>query len=223
VRFGRRFAAGGRYLSDVWQLNLDALAWRDVTDCTVMGSQHDSEPLRFPATAAAVAVPYRGRILLVGGHVKENKKKPEVPLAVHMFDPARGSWSVLACGGSVPCTRGGHVACVIGDDLYLVGGEGPTRRSQDGVKVLDLTTCEWSDLELESSGKGPSPRSALVATAYQNRCVHVFIFCSVTKDDDRRSLISRPSSPRQCPSFCFALDLWQVRPHQVTFHSLGRT
>lgn len=127
-------------------------------------------PPGFPATAAAAAVQHRGRVLLVGGHVKENKKNPRAPLTVRVLDPAARTWSVLGCDGDVPRTRGGHVVCVIGECLYVFGGEGPTRRLEEGVRALDLATNTWATLEIQSGVKGPSPRSALVATAYQGRC-----------------------------------------------------
>lgn len=53
---------------------------------------------------------------------------------------------------------------------YLFGGEGARLRLQQGVKVLDLMTNEWSELVLPSDGKkGPESRTALAATAYQDR------------------------------------------------------
>jgi hypothetical protein len=161
-------AAGGRYLSDVWHLNLETLAWTDVTTTYgVTDHPDDPVPAQFPATAAAVALPHRGRILLIGGHVKQ--KDPQAALAVRVLDPVRGSWSVLHCDGDVPTTRGSHAACIIGDKVYLLGGEGPTRRQMAGVAVLDLASNTWSALKIEGPVTGPSPRSALVATAYQDR------------------------------------------------------
>ena len=104
----------------MWQLNLDTLAWSNVTSSyEVSDHPDDPVPARFPATAAAVALPHRGRILLIGGHVKQ--KDPKAPLAVRVLDPTRSTWSVLHCGGDVPLTRGSHVASIIGDTVFVLG------------------------------------------------------------------------------------------------------
>jgi hypothetical protein len=173
-----RCAAGGRYLSDVWQLNLETLTWTNVTGAYAIteAAQEDAEGAEsaaFPACAAAVAIPHRGRALLIGGHAKAQKGDPNAKLVVRVLDPARRTWGVLTCSGDVPLARGGHAAAIIGDKVYVFGGEGRARlRLQTGVKVLDLITNEWSDLEWPSSPKAaPEPRSALAATAYQDRCV----------------------------------------------------
>lgn len=57
---------------------------------------------------------------------------------------------------------------------YVFGGEGARLRLQQGLKVLDLMTNDWSELDLPADGKqGPEPRTALTATAYQDRCACV--------------------------------------------------
>jgi Galactose oxidase, central domain len=169
----RCHAAGGRYLSDVWQLNLETLTWSVVTD-TYEVAEHPDDPVpaRFPASAAAVALPHRGRVLLIGGHVK--RKDPKAPLAVRVLDPARTSWSVLHCDGNVSRTRGSHVACIIGDRVFVLGGESPKRQLQAGIQVLDLQTNTWSELHPEGDSAGPPPASGMVMSAYQRRYLMVF-------------------------------------------------
>lgn len=55
--------------------------------------------------------------------------------------------------------------------VYIVGGEDPQRRLLDGVHALDLTTGTWSLLDKKGDplSGGPSPRSAMIITAYQDR------------------------------------------------------
>ena len=156
----------------MWQLNLESFVWTDVTSSFSVES-HPDDPVvaEFPATAAAVAVPHRGRALLIGGHVKD--KDVAAPLAVRVLDPARSAWSVLHCDGEVPRTRGSHAACIIGDRIYVVGGERPNRRLQAGVQVLDLVTNSWSPLVVEGQVQGPAASSALVVAAYLDRCAHL--------------------------------------------------
>lgn len=164
----------------MWQLNLETLAWSEVTSSyDVVEHGDDPVPAQFPASAASVALAHRGRILLIGGHMKPKdpkakKKDPALPLAVRVLDPARSSWSVLQASGDVPRTRGSHAACIVGDRVYVLGGEGPTRRLQAGIAVLDLQSNTWSQVEIEGDNPGPAPCSALVATAYQDRYIVTF-------------------------------------------------
>lgn len=121
----KELAAGGRYLSDVWQLNLETLTWTNVTTAysqEANGSTTDEIPDDtvanvFPACAAAVALSHRGRALLIGGHTKAQKNNPSAPLIVRVLDPARQTWGALPCSGAVPAARGSHVAAIIGDKV----------------------------------------------------------------------------------------------------------
>lgn len=64
--------------------------------------------------------------------------------------------------------------------VYVFGGEGPRLRLQPGVSVLDLMTNEWSTLPWPSDARNaPEPRSALVATSYQDRYVYPLSPCPV--------------------------------------------
>lgn len=119
------YAAGGRYLSDVWQLNLETLAWTNVTTAyskaangaTAEIAADNNGTAAFPACAAAVALSHRGRALLIGGHTKAQKNNPSAPLVVRVLDPARQTWGVLPCSGAVPAARGSHAAGIIGDKV----------------------------------------------------------------------------------------------------------
>lgn len=131
------YVAGGRYLADVWQLNLETLTWTNVTtafsqEANGADVEGDGPPTNgaavFPACAAAVALPHRGRALLLGGHTKAQKNNPSAPLVVRMLDPARRTWGLLPCSGAVPAARGSHVAAIIGDKV----------RSHDSVAFVHL-------------------------------------------------------------------------------------
>lgn len=170
-------------MQDVWQLNLETLAWNNMTtafnpadtsaesngEATDTASTPTSTA--FPASAAGVAIPHRGRALLIGGHSKAQKADPSAELTVRVLDPARHTWGVLPCTGSVPPARGGHAAALIGDKVYVFGGEGSRLRLQPGVSVLDLMTNEWSTIPWPADARrAPEPRAALVGTSYQDRC-----------------------------------------------------
>ena len=74
--------AGGRYLGDVWVLDLDTLTWTPANDC--LNSQSSASPPPssdpattpppppppFPSTAGHVLLPWEGNILSIGGHTK---------------------------------------------------------------------------------------------------------------------------------------------------------
>lgn len=109
----------------MWQLNLETLTWTDVTTAFAQeangsapeDASDSAAAAVFPACAAAVALPHRGRALLIGGHTKAQKGNPSAPLVVRVLDPARHTWGVLPCSGAVPAARGSHVAAVIGDKV----------------------------------------------------------------------------------------------------------
>ena len=170
-------------MPDVWQLNLETLAWNNMTtafDPADVAAESNGDAAStpsvaaspaFPASAAGVAIPHRGRALLIGGHTKAQKTDPSTELTVRVLDPARHTWGVLPCTGSVPPARGGHAAALIGDKVYVFGGDGSRLRLQAGVSVLDLMTNEWTTLPWPADERrAPEPRSALVRASYQDRC-----------------------------------------------------
>jgi hypothetical protein len=67
-----------------------------------------------------------------------------------MLDETTGCWQELKCGGSPPSVRGGHSATLVGDLLVVFGGEDDHRRVQDDLHVLDLLTCTWSQVRVNS-------------------------------------------------------------------------
>jgi len=83
VTESRGYSAGGRYLADLWQLDLDNLEWSCTT--AAFGAGGD-EAAAMPPCAGMVVLPHRGRILVVGGHTKD--KRTSEPLMVRVLDPA---------------------------------------------------------------------------------------------------------------------------------------
>ena len=63
-------------------------------------------------------------------------------------------------------------ATLIGNCIYVFGGEDKARRAVNDLYVLDLTTLEWS--LPTASGAPPSARSAHVAAAVDDRFLLVF-------------------------------------------------
>lgn len=63
-------------------------------------------------------------------------------------------------------------ATLIGNKVYIFGGEDPRRKLFNELWTLDLTTLEWA--QPDTTGPAPCPRSAHTAVQYRNR--HIVIF-----------------------------------------------
>ena len=65
-------------------------------------------------------------------------------------------WSEVTTN-SAPLSRSSHGVSVIGDKLFMFGGEHEARTPVDNdVHVLELTTSQWR--KMVTSGTAPSPR-----------------------------------------------------------------
>eukprot|EP00887_Chlorella_sp_A99_P000351 scaffold13.g351.t1 len=179
---------GGRYLSDTWALNLEDLTWAQLSSsgrgggaaplpASTAPATNGGElpaPAALPPVAGHAAVAWRGSVLVVGGHTKAKDAVPELP--VRMLDPASGAWSWLETsvgeGDAVPKPRGGHSATLVGDKVFVFGGEDALRRPMGELLMLDLATREWK--HPETSGPAPTPRSAHASAVYQGRYLLIF-------------------------------------------------
>lgn len=61
---------------------------------------------------------------------------------------------------------------MIGNKVYVFGGEDRLRRAVNDLFVLDMTSLEWSQPQVE--GPSPTPRSAHVACVFEDRYLVVF-------------------------------------------------
>jgi len=55
------------------------------------------------------------------------------------FNILTRKWTELQCTGSVPSTRAAHAAVLVGDVMYVFGGE-----TNDGTRLGDLTALNLS-------------------------------------------------------------------------------
>jgi len=54
-------------------------------------------------------------------------------------------WVELSTDGDVPCPRSSHDLSIVGDNLYVFGGEGLARTPIDSsMYSLDLSTNHWT-------------------------------------------------------------------------------
>ncbi|KAG2435000.1 hypothetical protein HYH02_011998 [Chlamydomonas schloesseri] len=182
---------GGRYLSDVWALDLTSGTWSALqlarpaqaeaeaeaqadggaapAPAPVGGGSGSGSGSAFPPTAGHTVTAWNDKLYVLGGHTKV---KGSAAMALRVVDPAARTVSEPTAAGSVPPARGGHTATLIGDKVWVFGGEDGSRRPLADVHVLDLASLTWSTPQL--SGKAPPPRSASCATVYQDRYLVAF-------------------------------------------------
>jgi hypothetical protein len=159
-------AAGGRYLSDAWALDLESLSWA----CVARGGRGGG----LPPVAGAAAVAWGGGVLLLGGHFRAGEPGATAPgggMPVRRLDPATGAWALLEPRGEAPAPRGGHTATLVGSRVYVFGGEDARRRPLAELWVLDLAAMEWA--RPAAAGAPPPPRAAHAAAAHRGRYVVV--------------------------------------------------
>lgn len=113
-----------------------------------------------PPIAGHVAVAWRTSIIVAGGHTKDGRSTFEV----YSLDVNTGAWSELQPKGVKPTSRGGHTATLIGDKLWVFGGEDRSRRALADVHMLDLATMAWASPL--TAGSAPSARTGHTAAAH---------------------------------------------------------
>lgn len=175
-------SCGGRYLGDVWVLDIEELNWRQVS-CTMAPaatkpSSDDIEsadtPVDTPAfepLAGHKLVTWGTTVLCIGGHTKA--KNPKAPVSVWALDTTNMAWTRLQISGEdAPVNRGSHTATLIGKRVYIFGGEDVLRRPLGDLWALDLDTLSW--IKPETTGPAPRDRSAHVATVFRSRYLLLF-------------------------------------------------
>lgn len=212
---------GGRYLNDVWLLNLDTLDWQlvstsakplppigggkfdeivPVTTSPLLGfKEEDSKPgstAALPPSAGHVLVAWESTLLCIGGHTKA--KDAKLYMAVRVLDTHKHQWSILSPDGEAPPQRGGHTGTLVSSKVYLFGGEDAARRPQGDLFVLDLADNEWQSPE--TSGTPPPARSAHAAAAYQSRYLLVFGGGSIANCFNDLYVLDTESMHWSCPA-----------------------
>ena len=161
-----------------------------------------ARPPCLPSAGQAACV-YGDYIIAVGGHFNATdlshaaegaaagqpraEQPPGEPILVRVIDlrrrivmnvPTTAAPDAGAPGGgeeadAVPINRGGHSCCIIGDTLFMFGGEtNRNRRLLNDCHALDLPTMQWS--RVRPAGDVPSPRTCHTAAAAYGRYMLVF-------------------------------------------------
>ncbi|KIZ01419.1 hypothetical protein MNEG_6538, partial [Monoraphidium neglectum] len=175
----------GRYLEDFWIYDLGTLQWSQARATAAaaaaagQGEDGSGGGGEGAALLAAAALPpsaghsvtvWGERLLVLGGHTKD--KNPKAKIAARVLDPSTMEWSALATTGQAPCARGGHSATLLGEKLYVFGGEDCSRCPLADLFVLDLATLAWT--KLEPPGKQhakPPPRCGHAAVVCRDKLI----------------------------------------------------
>lgn len=114
---GKIYVIGGRIASAFAEDGSDT----DVVDGYDPARDLWSRPLeRMPAARSASGVAmWRNRIVIVGGETS-SAKGAGISGAIERYDPEKNSWSALP---PLPSPRRGSAVGLIGDRLYIIGGE----------------------------------------------------------------------------------------------------
>lgn len=176
---GRMYIIGGnsngRLLSDTAFLDIRTLTWQRVD--AAAGSSEGAAlpsssapssasepppppPTTLPPIAGHVAVAWKTSIIVAGGHTKDGRSTFEV----YSLDVNTGAWTQLQPSGAKPSSRGGHTATLIGDRLWVFGGEDRSRRALGDVHCLDLAQMAWASPK--TTGAVPAPRTGHTAAAH---------------------------------------------------------
>ncbi|GIL81267.1 hypothetical protein Vretimale_1171 [Volvox reticuliferus] len=161
---------GGRYLADVWALDLVSGAWSPLHLQPAGAVAQVDASTAFPPTAGHTVTAWNGKLHVLGGHTKA--KGSTTTMSIRVVDPVARTVEQPEASGQAPTSRGGHTATLLGNKLWIIGGEDSARRALSDVHVLDLETMTWSTPQI--SGKAPLGRSASCATSLQDRYIILF-------------------------------------------------
>jgi len=121
-----------------------------------------------PAFSRHTAVLVNGRIFVFGGYDGFG-----LNFELAIFNPVTFTWTNISRSqvrGEAPNSRTNHAAAVVGNKMYIFGGNN-TNESTGRYQVLgdfyclDTDTLTWTNLTTSANGTRPSPRSGQTLTA----------------------------------------------------------
>lgn len=158
----------GRYLSDIYILDLRSWAWSKIQAKAVAESPESSSLALLTPCAGHSLIPWENKLLSIAGHTKD----PSENIQVKVFDLQTCSWSTLKTYGKPPVSRGGQSVTLVGTSLVIFGGEDAKRSLLNDLHILDLETLTWD--EVDAVGVPPSPRSDHAAAVHAERYLLIF-------------------------------------------------
>ncbi|XP_019428551.1 PREDICTED: acyl-CoA-binding domain-containing protein 4-like isoform X2 [Lupinus angustifolius] len=163
----------GRHISDVQVFDLRSLTWSSIRLEANTGEDDDSSSQQIhPLTSGHSMIRWGEKLLLLGGSSKDSSDK----LMVRYIDIETYQFGVIKTSGSVPVTRTGQSATLVGSRVILFGGEDMSRKLLNDVHVLDLESMTW-DL-IKTTQTPPTPRYDHATAIHGERYLLIFGGCS---------------------------------------------
>lgn len=167
---------------------------------TVVGEGGGTPPARDGHSAVVV-----GDIMYMFGGFEEESQR--FSRETYAFNFKTEQWSEMRTSGQIPQWRDFHTACAIGSQMFVFGGRsdqmGQFHSSRDvycdRLKVLDLTTGQWSEPNVK--GDRPCGRRSHSAWAHNGR---MFTFGGYLGTENRH-----------------LGDLWEYDPSTMRWRSLS--
>eukprot|EP00873_Tetraselmis_striata_P040169 jgi/Tetstr1/460433/TSEL_005692.t1 len=187
--FYNRETSDPEWLYDTWSINLAAtqpqwtLIATGIPPAKAYTAYKAGKTPSLPSGRYGVTLSHhRGSLYMFGGTdggaSKHGRTGYEVGYEMDelwQFELRTRKWTLVeARGGYQPTARYLHTAVVLGDSLYVYGG------NKDGagdVAVLDLRTRRWAQLVDEAAGiaAGPGPRLGHTAAAFESSAMRGFV------------------------------------------------
>lgn len=171
----------GRRIADVCVFDTIKMEWAgdDELRCSMKPGEVDVAHLTgWPARSGHAAVVFGTKILVIGGHTREDDPV-DAQCEVWVLETTSREWSRLKVEGDAPCARGGHTATMVegkggrNPRVVVFGGEDRRGRLLDDARVLDLTKMRWIEDERTRTNKAPRGRGAPAPTWPAARSGHV--------------------------------------------------
>lgn len=106
-----------------------------------------------PLTNHSMSI-YKHKIYIFGGVYNHEK----VSRDLWCYDTLKNSWLQVPTTGDVPLPVNEHSAVLVGEKLYVYGGNDFSGTIYDTLHCLDLRTLQWKLLGKQFSTSGPGPR-----------------------------------------------------------------
>ena len=136
----------GRYLNDMWSLNLDQMKWRKVNKSLLAPRQYSS----------AVLI---GREMYIFGGAHDNVFYNDL----HRVNIDNGKCEQLTCTGTQPVPRTSPMIFAVGNVIYIAGGF--NGRAHGGVYYVNINDLEWHRFNSSNTGL-PAPSYCMYKNKY---------------------------------------------------------
>ena len=131
--------------------------------------------LSFPKKQSHTAVTDGSRVIIFGGFDAETNATSNL-VRIFVFDQKKSnlySHRIQRCSGDIPPPNQGHAACIVGRQMFVVGGEA----GDNGMYSLDLEEWKWTKL------------SSVLDTPEEDRPEIDVLFCTLVPVDEESIIL----------------------------------